>query len=67
MHVYLIHFLFSLANSLSVWVSAALALIWFVALGFYVREKLAAGKYGCNPVKVEPFGADVVAKAEAHL
>jgi hypothetical protein len=64
MQAQLIHVLFSAANSLSVGVSVVLALTWFVALGFYIREKIAARRAA---VKLESFDSNLVAKAQAHI
>jgi uncharacterized membrane protein YciS (DUF1049 family) len=64
MPVQLIHFLFSVANSLSVGVSLVLALVWFVSAGFYIREKLAARQAA---VKLESFDSNLVEKTPAHI
>ena len=64
MPVQLMHFLFSVANSFSVGVSALLALIWLVALVFYVREKMAARR---ATVKVESFDSALVEEAPARI
>jgi hypothetical protein len=68
MPVPVIHFLFSLANIFSLPVSAVLASIWFVALGFYIREKLAARRQAANHRRMfVEYERDLVEKAPAHI